>query len=75
MGTLQVINLHVYALLDPGSTLFFRTPYIVVDFAVKPKTFVEPFAVSTLVGALIISSRVYEISQSQYLRELPQSIL
>uniref|UniRef100_M1AKM7 Gag-pol polyprotein n=1 Tax=Solanum tuberosum TaxID=4113 RepID=M1AKM7_SOLTU len=46
-GTLRVFDLNVYALLDPGATLSFVTPYITVQFSVSPETLSEPFSVST----------------------------
>ncbi|KAH0637947.1 hypothetical protein KY290_036496 [Solanum tuberosum] len=58
-GTLRVFDLDVYALLDPGATLSFVTPYIAVQFSVSPETLSEPFSVSTPVGDLVIARRVY----------------
>ncbi|KAH0743109.1 hypothetical protein KY290_031102 [Solanum tuberosum] len=54
---LRVFNLDVYALLDPGATLSFVTPYIVVNFGVTPETLSEPFSVSTPVGDPVIARR------------------
>ena len=45
--TLRVIDLDVYALLDPGATLSFVTTCIAVEFSVSPETLSEPFSVST----------------------------
>jgi len=59
-GTLRVFNFDVYALLDPGDTLSFVTPYIVVNFGVSPETLSEPFSVSTPVGDPVIARRVYK---------------
>ena len=59
IGTLRVFDLDVYALLDPGATLSFVTPYIAVQFSVSPETLSEPFSVSTPVGDLVIARRVY----------------
>lgn len=59
-GTLQVYHLHVYALLDPGVSLSFVTPYIVVDFGVSPKILAKLFSVSTPMGKSIIARRVYK---------------
>ena len=36
--TLWVFDLDVYALLDPGATISFVTPYIAVQFSVSPET-------------------------------------
>ena len=58
-GTLQVFHLHIYALLDPKSSLYFVTLYIDVDFDLNRKILVEPFSVSTPVGKSIIAQRVY----------------
>ena len=58
-GTLRVFYLDVYTLLDPGATISFVTPYIVVNFGVSPKTLSEPFSVSTLVNDPVIARRVY----------------
>ncbi|MCQ8082150.1 hypothetical protein NP492_23805, partial [Salmonella enterica] len=59
-GTLRVFDLDVYALLDPGATLSFVTPYIAVQFSVSPETLSEPFSVSTPVGDPVIARRVYK---------------
>uniref|UniRef100_M0ZUA6 Retrotransposon gag protein n=1 Tax=Solanum tuberosum TaxID=4113 RepID=M0ZUA6_SOLTU len=58
-GTLQVFDLDVYALLDPGATLSFVTPYIAVKFDVSPETLSESFSISTLVGDPVIARLVY----------------
>ena len=54
-----MFDLDVYTLLDPGATLSFVTPYIVVQFSVSPETLFEPFSVSTPVGDLVIAWRIY----------------
>ena len=59
IGTLQVFHLYVYALLDPGASLSFITPYIAVNFGIIPETFTEPFSVSTPIGIFIIARQVY----------------
>ena len=59
-GTLRVFDLDVYALLDPGATLSFVTPYIAVQFDVNPETLSEPFSVSTPVGDPVITRRLYK---------------
>ena len=56
---LRVFDLHVYAFSDPGATLSFVTPYIVVQFTVCPETLSEPFSVSTPVGDPVIARRIY----------------
>lgn len=59
-GMLQVIHLHVYALLDPKVAISFVTPYISVYFGVSLEILVEPFSVSTLINTSIIARRVYK---------------
>ena len=59
-GTLQVFDLDVYALLYPGATLYFVTPYIAVQFHVSPKTLSEPLSVSTPVGDPVTAKWVYQ---------------
>ncbi|KAF3626409.1 pEARLI1-like lipid transfer protein 2 [Capsicum annuum] len=58
-GTLQIFHVHIYALLDPGASLSFVTPYIAGNFGTSPEILVEPFSVSTLVGKTIIARWVY----------------
>ena len=60
MGTLQVFHLHVYALLDPIASLFFVTPYMVVDFGVSLEILADPFSVSPSVGKTVIARPVYK---------------
>ncbi|KAF3648996.1 hypothetical protein FXO37_19182 [Capsicum annuum] len=55
--TQQIFHVHVYALLDPGASLSFVTPYIAVDFGTSPEILAEPFSVSTPVGKIIIVER------------------
>ena len=57
-GTLRVFDLDVYALLDPGATLYFVTTYIAIQFN-GPETLSEPFSVSTPVGDPIVARWVY----------------
>ncbi|KAH0647574.1 hypothetical protein KY285_032822 [Solanum tuberosum] len=59
-GTSSGISGDVYALLDPGATLSFVTPYVAVNFGVSPETLLEPFSVSTTVGDPVIARRVYK---------------
>jgi len=49
----------VYALLDPGATLSFVTPYVAMKFDVLPDILLEPFSISTHVGDSMVSKRVY----------------
>ncbi|KAH0739576.1 hypothetical protein KY290_038281 [Solanum tuberosum] len=58
-GMIQVFNFDVYALLDPGASLSFVTPYVAVNFEILPKKLSGPFSVSTPVGESILAERVY----------------
>ncbi|XP_070054455.1 uncharacterized protein [Nicotiana tomentosiformis] len=49
----------VYALIDPGSSLSYITPYVATSFEVEPQQFHEPFSVSTPIGEFIMAVRVY----------------
>ncbi|XP_049388796.1 uncharacterized protein LOC125853135 [Solanum stenotomum] len=61
-GILQVFSIDVYALLDPGSTFSFVTPFVVMKFEVPPEELKEPFSVSTPAGESVVAKRVYSIS-------------
>ncbi|XP_070039528.1 uncharacterized protein [Nicotiana tomentosiformis] len=58
-GILTVQTHDVYALIDHGSTLSYATPYVAMEFGIKPKQLLEPFSVSTPVGESIVAARVY----------------
>ncbi|XP_070004209.1 uncharacterized protein [Nicotiana sylvestris] len=58
-GILTVQYHDVYALIDPGSTLSYVTPFVVMEFGIEPDQLYEPFSVSTLVGESITAARVY----------------
>ncbi|KAG5614612.1 hypothetical protein H5410_014436 [Solanum commersonii] len=58
-GMIQVFDFTVYALLDPGVSLSFVTPYVAMNFDVIPEQLSEPFSVSTPVGRSILVERVY----------------
>ncbi|XP_069147059.1 uncharacterized protein [Solanum lycopersicum] len=58
--TLRVFDFDIYALLDPGDTFSFVTPYIAVQFSVNPKKLSKSFSVSTPVGDLVIARRAYK---------------
>ncbi|WMV33503.1 hypothetical protein MTR67_026888 [Solanum verrucosum] len=58
IGMLQVCQFDVYALLDPGATLFFVTSYVAMKFDVSPKILSEPFSVSTSVGDSVLAKQV-----------------
>ena len=54
---IQVFDITVYALLDPGSSLSFVTPYIAMNFNIIPEQLSMPFNVSTPVGESILEER------------------
>uniref|UniRef100_M1DNN4 Gag-pol polyprotein n=1 Tax=Solanum tuberosum TaxID=4113 RepID=M1DNN4_SOLTU len=59
---LRVFQLDVYALLDPGATLSFVTPYVAMRFDMLPDVLLEPFSVSTSstpIGDFVVAKRVY----------------
>ncbi|XP_070054493.1 uncharacterized protein [Nicotiana tomentosiformis] len=58
-GTLTVFTFDVYALMDPGSSLSYVTPYIAKKFRIEPEKLCEPFEVSTLVGESVIARCIY----------------
>ena len=49
-GMLQVFSIDVYALLYPGTTLYFVTPLISRKFDIFPDDLNDPFVVITSVG-------------------------
>lgn len=73
-GMFKVFN-YVYALIYPGATLSFATPFILVYFGVSSKNHTKPFSVSTLVGSSIIATKLYITAQSQYPKKSLYSIL
>ncbi|XP_070004730.1 uncharacterized protein [Nicotiana sylvestris] len=58
-GILTVQSHDVYALIDPGSTLSYVTPFVAMEFRIEPEQLHEPFSVSTPVGESILVARVY----------------
>ena len=52
---LKILTHDVYALLDPGATFSFVTPYVAVKFGVNPECLLEPFSVSTPTGESILA--------------------
>nr|XP_009773929.1 PREDICTED: uncharacterized protein LOC104224065 [Nicotiana sylvestris] len=58
-GILSVQAIDCYALIDPGSSLSYVTPFIASSFGVEPEQLHEPFSVSTPVGDSITATRVY----------------
>ncbi|XP_070022617.1 uncharacterized protein [Nicotiana sylvestris] len=59
MGILTVQSHDAYALIEPGSTLSYVTPFVAMEFGIEPEQLHEPFSVSTPVGELILAVRVY----------------
>ncbi|XP_070002786.1 uncharacterized protein [Nicotiana sylvestris] len=58
-GILSVQAIDCYALIDPGSSLSYVTPFIASSFGVEPEQLHKSFSVSTPVGDSIIAMRVY----------------
>ncbi|XP_070009969.1 uncharacterized protein [Nicotiana sylvestris] len=58
-GILTIQYHDVYALIGPGSTLSYITPFVAMKFGIEPDQLHEPFSVSTLVGESIVTARVY----------------
>jgi len=58
-GMSKVFQIDVYALLDPGVTLSFVTPFVSMRFDVLLEVLLEPFSVSTLIGDSVVAKRVY----------------
>ncbi|XP_060182450.1 uncharacterized protein LOC132612133 [Lycium barbarum] len=58
-GTLTVFTFDVYALIDPGSTLSYVTPFVAKKFGIEPEKLYEPFEVSTPVGESLTVRHMY----------------
>lgn len=56
---IQQVNFDIYALLDPGASLSFVTPYVAMNFDFNPKKLLDLFNVSTPVCGSILAERVY----------------
>ncbi|XP_070025325.1 uncharacterized protein [Nicotiana sylvestris] len=56
---LTVQSHDMYALIDPGSTLSYVTPFAAMESGIEPEQLHEPFLVSTPVGESILAARVY----------------
>ena len=56
---IKVFTFDVYALLDPGASLSFITPYVANQFEILPEKLYEPFCVSTPIGESILIEQVY----------------
>ncbi|XP_070008339.1 uncharacterized protein [Nicotiana sylvestris] len=59
IGILSVQAIDCYALIDPGSSLSYVTPFIASRFGVELEQLHESFSVSTPVGDSITATRVY----------------
>ncbi|XP_070042705.1 uncharacterized protein [Nicotiana tomentosiformis] len=46
-GMLTVQSHDVYALIDPGSTLSYVTPYVAMEYGIEPEQLHESFSIST----------------------------
>ena len=58
-GMLQLYLTFVYALFDPGSTLFFVTPLLSLTFEILPEVMYDPIVVSTPLKENVRADRVY----------------
>ncbi|KAH0678966.1 hypothetical protein KY284_020051 [Solanum tuberosum] len=58
-GMIKVFTFDVYALLDPGASLSFVTPYVANKFEVIREKLCEPFCVSTPIGESTLAELVY----------------
>ncbi|XP_069145635.1 uncharacterized protein [Solanum lycopersicum] len=56
---IRVFDLTVYALLEPGVSLSFVTPYVAMNFEIILEKHSKPFSVSTPVGESILEERLY----------------
>lgn len=57
-GMLIVLDFDVYALLDPGASLSFVTPFLAIKFGMNLEILRGPLSVYTPVGDSIIAHRV-----------------
>ncbi|XP_070014827.1 uncharacterized protein [Nicotiana sylvestris] len=58
-GILLVCSHNSYAIMDPGSTFSYVTPYFAINLGLEPEQLSEPFLVSTPVGKEVKVTRVY----------------
>lgn len=54
-----IFNLVMYSLFDPGSTLSYVTPYMVVHFGFSLEYSFDPFSVSTSMCDSVLARKVY----------------
>ena len=59
IGILSLFSRSVYALIDPGSTLSFISPFVASRIGIESEV-IEPFEVGTTVGDFVIATRVYK---------------
>ncbi|XP_070036532.1 uncharacterized protein [Nicotiana tomentosiformis] len=58
-GILTVQSHDVYALINPGFSLSYVTPYVATSFGIEPEQLHEPFSVSTPVDESIMVVQIY----------------
>ncbi|XP_070020805.1 uncharacterized protein [Nicotiana sylvestris] len=58
-GILLVCSHNAYAIMDPGLTFSYVTPYFAINLGLEPEQISEPFLVSTPVGESVKITRVY----------------
>ncbi|XP_070017017.1 uncharacterized protein [Nicotiana sylvestris] len=58
-GILLVCSHNAYAIMDPGSTLSYVTPYFAINLGLEPEQLSESFLVSTPIGESVKVTRVY----------------
>ena len=56
---LSLFSRSVYALIDPGSTLAFISPFVASRIGIESEL-IEPFEVATPIGDFVIATRVYK---------------
>ena len=58
-GILSIFSRDVYALIDPGSTLSYISPFVASKIGIKSEP-IEPFEVATPVGDFVLAELVYK---------------
>ncbi|XP_075076642.1 uncharacterized protein LOC142163271 [Nicotiana tabacum] len=58
-GILSVFSIDMYALIDPGSTLSYISPFVASKWDREPKLLQQSFEVSTPMGESVVVRRVY----------------
>ena len=59
-GMLQLFSTSVYALLDPGSTLSFVTPFLARTLEIFPEVLHDPIVVGKFLAEIVRTKRVYK---------------